>query len=340
MSDIKLQLRGRTELADYPVDAAWSPDGKALVVADGGGAITLLQFGVGSEARVASPRALGIHDGGALAVAWQRAGNLFASSGQDGTVRLWDSRSLTARTIHSDKEWSEHLAFADNGRTLAVASGRTLRLFDSNGTLQASFEAHSGVIAALAWRPKSPEVAAAGNGGVRIHRLEPKIESRDYPWRGACLTAAWNADGRILASGMQDGSVHLWYVASGTQSQMQGYDSKVIATAWSANGRYLATTAGSTLIVWDFSGKGPEGSRPLELRSHSERINALCFRPGGTWLVSAARDRRLLLWRVGSSDAPQDAHLLAEECTLLRFARGGERLAVGDARGGISLFDC
>jgi WD40 repeat protein len=94
------------------------------------------------------------------------------------------------------------------------------------------------------------------------------------------------------------------------------------------------------LIVWDFNGKGPEGSRPLELRSHSERISALACRPSGTWLVSAARDRRLLLWRMGASDTPQDAHLLANECTLLRYSRSGERLAVGDARGGLSIFDC
>ena len=331
----QLRLRSRIELGDYPVDAAWSPDGKAVVVACGAGAISLAQI----EAD-ASARPIGAHAGGALAVAWQKAGNLFASSGQDGVVRLWDARTLESRAIHEGAEWSEHLAFADNGRLLAVATGRTLRLFDASGALRTSFEPHPGVIAALAWRPKSTEIAAAGNGGGRIHRGEPQLESRDYPWRGACLTACWNADGRVLAAGMQDGSVHLWYVASGTQSQMQGYGSKVSATGWSANGRYLASAAGNSLIVWDFNGKGPEGSRPLELRSHSERISALACRPSGTWLVSAARDRRLLLWHMGASDTPQDAHLLADECTLLRYSRSGERLAVGDARGGLSIFDC
>lgn len=331
----QLRPRGRIELGDYPVDAAWSPDGKSLLVACGAGALQLVR--IEPEAG-AGP--IGEHAGGALAVAWQKAGNLFASSGQDGLVRLWDARTLEPRTIHSGKEWSEHLAFSDNGRLLAVATGRTLRLFDGSGAMRGILESHPGVIAALAWRPKALEVAAAGNGGMRLHRIEPQPQARDHPWRGACLTARWNPDGRVLAAGMQDGSVHLWYVAGGTESQMQGYGSKVIATDWTANGRYLATTAASTLIVWEFGGKGPEGSRPIELRSHSERVTALACRPTGTWLVSAALDRRLLLWRVGASDAPQDAHLLADECTLLRYSRSGERLAVGDARGGLSIFDC
>jgi WD40 repeat protein len=331
----QLRLRGRLELGDYPVDAAWSPDGGMLVVACGGGGIAMLRV-----AAAPSAEPIGAHAGGALAVTWQKAGNLFASSGQDGAVLLWDVRTLQSRPIHQGTQWCEHLAFAPDGRMLAVAAGRSLQWFDAGGALRHSFESPAGVIAALAWRPRSGEVAAAGNGGVRIHRLEPRVESRDYPWRGACLNASWNADGRVLACGMQDGSVHLWYVVSGTQSQMQGYGSKVIAAGWSGNGRYLATAAGEVIIVWDFGGKGPEGSAPLELRSHSERISAMACRPSGTWLVSAARDRRLLLWRIGAGDTPQDAHLLADECTLLRYSRNGERLAVGDAGGGLTIFDC
>jgi WD40 repeat protein len=330
-----LQFRGRLELGDYPVDVAWSPDGKALVVACGAGAI--MRVDLGTELRW---RAIGGHGGGALAVAWQKAGNSFATSGQDGAVLLWDARTLESRTIHAGKEWSEQLAFSDNGRMLGVATGRALRVFDAAGAQRASFDAHAGTIAALAWRPKSTEIAAAGNGGMRLHRIEPQPDSREYPWKGACLTARWNADGRILASGMQDGSVHLWYVAGGTESQMQGYGSKVIAVEWSGNGRFLATAGGRSLIAWDFSGKGPEGTAPIELRSHSERISALACRPTGAWMVSAARDRRLLLWRLGAADTPQDAHLLADECTVLRYARGGERLAVGDALGGLSIFEC
>jgi WD40 repeat protein len=275
-----------------------------------------------------------------LAVTWQAAGHLLASSGQDGVVQLWDARTLESRPIHNSKEWSEQLTFSDNGRLLAVTTGRTLQLFDQQGQLRHSFADHAGAIAAVAWRPKSIEIAAAGNGGVRIHRPGPPAESRDYPWRGACLTASWNADGRLLAAGMQDGSVHLWNVASDDESEMPGLGAKVFATGWSANGRFLAAAAGTALVVWDFGGKGADASRPIELQAHSERITALAFRPSGSWLVSTARDRRLLLWRVGAATQPHDAHLLADDCTLLRFSRDGARLAVGDARGGMTIYDC
>jgi WD40 repeat protein len=331
----RLRPHARIELSDYPVDAAWSSDGKRLAVAGGEGAVLLL-----SLASSEPPPPIGRHQGGALAVAWQPAGNLFASSGQDGVVLLWDARSLEAKPIHSGRQWSEQLAFAADGRLLALSVGRALHLFDQLGQARHIFTGHAGAIAAVAWRPKSGEIAAAGNGGVRVHRLEPRLESRDYPWRGACLTASWSADGRVLAAGMQDGSVQLWYVASGTQSAMPALGAKVCATGWSANGRFLAAAAGHELVVWDFSAKGAAGARPIALQAHSERITALAFRPSGSWLVSAARDRRLLLWRVGAATEPQDAYLLADDCTLLRFSRDGARLAVGDARGGMTIYDC
>ena len=144
----RLRPGERIELGDYPVDAAWSADGKSLVVAGGEGGVLLL-----SATAREPPRPIGRHEGGVLAAAWQSAGRLFASSGQDGTVLLWDARSLEATAIHRGKEWSEQLAFADNGRLLAVGTGRALQLFDQQGALRHRFADHNGAIAALAWRP-------------------------------------------------------------------------------------------------------------------------------------------------------------------------------------------
>src|SRR6202044_869560 len=140
----RLRPRERVELGDYPVDAAWSADGNTLAIAGGEGGVLLLSMAAAQE-----PRVIGRHDGGVLALSWQPAGRLFASSGQDGVVLLWDARSLESRAIHRGKEWSEQLAFADNGRLLAVASGRALQLFDQQGQALQRFADHAGAIAAL-----------------------------------------------------------------------------------------------------------------------------------------------------------------------------------------------
>jgi len=327
----RLQPRPRIQIGDYPVDAAWSADGRALLVAGGDGALCLLATDTGAAAR-----AIGRHEGGVLAVAWQAGGRLFASSGQDGLVRLWDALTLQSTPLSSGKQWSERLAFSDNGRLLAVATGRSLAIFDAQGAPQAALAAHGAVIAAIAWRPRSNEIAALGNGGMQLHRLAPSAATRRYPWPGACLTASWSPDGRVLAAGMQDGNVHCWNVATDDEWQLASPGARVIATGWSASGRHLVAAAGNGVIVWE--ALKAQQSRPLELQAHSERITALALRPSGNWLVSAARDRRLLLWRLGAAAEPQDAQLLPEECTLLRFSRDGGRLAAGDAAGGVTLY--
>src|SRR5271155_2112298 len=93
----RLQRRARTEVGDYPVELAWAPDGKALVIAGGEGAI----FWCEVDQPAAAPQQIGRHAGGALSVAWQPQGPLFASSGLDGEVLLWDSRTRTSRSIHA-----------------------------------------------------------------------------------------------------------------------------------------------------------------------------------------------------------------------------------------------
>jgi len=137
---------------------------------------------------------------------------------------------------------------------------------------------------------------------------------------------------------MQDGSVHYWNLAAGTQSQMRGYGAKVALTGWSANGRLLATAADEQIVIWDFGGRGPEGTEPLQLHSHTARVTALACQPRGTLLAAGARDHRVTLWRPAQPQQPIDADLLADEVALLRWSSDGEQLAVADRGGNIILY--
>ena len=329
----RLARRARVDLKDFPVDAAWAPDGARVLVGLGEGALALVDL------RGAEPaaREIGRHAGGVLAVAWQPAGARFATSGQDGRALRWDSRTLESRELVAGSEWCEHLAFSRNGQFLAVAVQKELRIFDAEGVERARFANQPGVINALAWRPKPPtEIAAVSQGGAHLYGFDPQPDTLALHWSAACLTASWSPDGRILASGMRENGVHYWNLVAGTQSEMKGYPGKVTLTAFSS--RYLATSAGELIVLWNIGGDGPEGTAPLQLKEHSDRLTQLAFQPEGALLASGARDRRVLLWAPAQGTAPIDADLLGEEVALLRWSRDGQQLLAGDRAGALALY--
>ncbi len=339
MSTAVLTPRADVMLDTYIVDCVWSTDGRSLAVAGGEGAVVLIE-GASDRPQV---RALGEHGLGVIAIAWQPGGTVVASSGQDGALVLWDSRSGgsdATRRIRPGTAWTEHLAYSPDGKLLAAATGKTLALWDNKGGRVHQFEPHPSTIAAIAWDRPGRDLAAATQGGLSSHRVEPpQFVTRRYAWPAACLTAAFSPNGKVLVSGTQDGSVHFWMLATGRDSQMRGYGSKVTLTQWSANSRYLATGAGSEIVVWDFGGKGPEGSHPLELRGHTERVSCLAFQPGGPWLVSGGRDWRVSLWLPGKATQAFDAHLVGADVTVVRWSPDGRKVAVGTSKGALTIYE-
>lgn len=330
------------QLDDYPIDLAWSADGRHLLVAGGEGRLHRV------ESANAAVLLLGVQEPGLLSAVWQPGGRLVATAGQDGTVRIWEAMADAAssgRVVHRGRHWPMGLAFEPRGKAVAFASGREVRVIGADGAVMHSLEGHDCNLTHLAWR-NTGELLVAGNGALFIDRLEPEPSIIRHGLDGAPLTLAISPDGRIAATGMQDGTVMFRILTAQKKSRMSGYDGKVIQTAWSANSRYLATAASgnNVIIVWDFGGKGPEGSDPLQLQSHSDRIESLAFQPAGPYLASGSRDWRVVLWRPGPAGrgaaavTPIDVQLLDGPVSLLRWSRDGRQLAVAQASGRVQFF--
>jgi WD40 repeat protein len=333
-------------LADYPVDAAWTADGR-LVVGGGEGELALVDPDDGTV------QALGRHDPGLLNVAILAASRSVVTSGQDGGVRQWDlpvrgAQAAAGRQIHRGMAWPQSLAASSDGQRFAFAAGRAVRVFDASGAPVRSLDDLGHSASLLAWRGRLNEVAAAGQTHAWLCELDGGRVTQ-IELEGGPVTLSYSPDGRVLAAGLQDGVVSFRYVATQKKSRMSGYEGKVTHTAWSANSRYLASAASgaSTVIVWDFGGKGPEGSLPLQLGTHTDRIEALDFQPAGKLLATAGRDWRLALWHPGPQYRTQkegalpqamDVHLLPARPALLRWSNDGRRLAVALNDGRIEFF--
>jgi WD40 repeat protein len=330
-----LAKRATVALDTYIVDCAWSSDSTALAIAGGEGAVLLITRAAANP----EVRKLGQHALGTLAIAWQPGSGTIASSGQDGTLMLWNAAAaVPAKLLNSGTTWTEHLAYAPDGK-LAAATGKTLDIWSREGERMGPLAPHASTVAAIAWDASGRELAAATNRAMWVHRIEPPpLAARAYEVASACLTAAFSPNGRVLVAGMQDGAVHLWYRASARDAHMRGYGARVALTHWSANSRHLATSAGSQIVIWDFGGKGPEGSTPLELSAHTDRIDCLAYQPGGPWLASGGRDWRVALWWPGKAELPADVQLCASEVSVLRWSPDGRVLAVGERGGQLSFY--
>ncbi|MEN9526068.1 MAG: hypothetical protein RLY56_19 [Pseudomonadota bacterium] len=332
-----LEPRGTAVLDDYIVDIAWAADGSRLAVAGGEGKVCRIE----NSSDALSVSEVGQHGLGALAVAWHPKQALFVSSGQDGELRLYDAidGKVLARQRPS-KSWTTHLTFSPDGSQLASAAGKQISLWNSQLESQHALPSLEATVAALGFDKSGRDLAAAINGGVVVHRLEgPRYPVRHYRWAAPCITVNFSGNGKFLAAGTQDGSVHFWYLATGRDSQMRGYPGKVDQLGWSGDSRYLATAAGDRVVVWDFGGKGPEGSSPQQLAGHTDRIECLAYQPRGNFLATAGLDWRLSLWLPGKFPAAIDAHLTDSEPSCLRWSPDGRFLALGERKGKLSIFE-
>lgn len=323
---------------DFPTDLAWSPDSSALVV--GGGEGKLLRLAVESGA----VSQLGTHAPGVIAVDWQPRGSTLLSTGQDGTVRLWDTADPDAqapgRIVHKALHWPTAPGYRSDGQSFAFISGRDVLVFDATGTQQLALTGHGRPLSQLCWRGRD-ELVVAGNGALFVDRTDAGGKVTEFLLEGTPMTLAISPDLKVAASGLSDGTINFRHLNSHKRSRMSGYEGKVHLTAWSANSRLLSTasTGATGIVVWDFSGRGPEGTEPLQLNAHEERIESLAWQGVGPYLISTGRDWRVVLWRPGSKTRTAlDIQLLDGPAGMACWSPDGKRLAVAQPSGKLRVF--
>ncbi len=189
--------------------------------------------------------------GGAVErLSFSPSGDILASGGKDGTIRLWrtpDARLL--RLLGGHKYYIMALAFSADGNMLAsggtdtsvrvwsVADGRSLRVL----------KGYSGRIMVLAFNADGRILASADDAGTvilwRTSDWQPLQTIRCGCW---ILDIAFSPDSEVLAicSGsdlVPAASLHLWGVSDGIQLQILIHEyTDALSVAFSPRGKVLA----------------------------------------------------------------------------------------------------
>jgi WD40 repeat protein len=115
---------------------------------------------------------------------------------------------------------------------------------------------------------------------------------------GAVSAAAVSPDGRHLATGGSDGTVHLWDIKARMADLvvLRGHDYGVRAAAFSSGGHWLATAGfDKTVRLWDTRAPMDDS---VVLRGHAAAVGAVTFSPDERYLVTGSDDGTIRLWRL------------------------------------------
>lgn len=256
-----------------------------------------------------------------------------ATCGYDGKIR-WGRQVWTP-----GRGVIERVRTSPDGELLAAAQGRTLPIFDAQGAVDKSLRGLATGVADFCWNPAAlGEIALAGAGGAVLWRLGEEEPFARFDWGGASLSVAWSADGRWIATGDQSPSVHVYDIPRDHPLHIQGFDAKVRAMAFSADGRRLATSGGAVVTVWPCTGQaGPEGAEPIQIDGSESEVMAVAFSPATGQLATGDATGTLLVIGLEKGQLRRKRARFAGGISALAWHPSRPLLAIGHASGEVLM---
>jgi WD40 repeat protein len=284
------------------------------------------------------PQRVAVHAGGILTAASD--GERIVTGGDDGKVVSTTADMRTAAIAADPKHrWIDHVAIASGG-TVAWSAGREAWVQPLKGEPRMTMAPST--VGGLAFAPKGVRLAIAHYNGVTLwfpNATEATPEKLEE-WKGSHLDVTFSPDGRYLVTAMQESALHGWRLVDAKHMRMTGYSAKVRSFAWTADGKWLATSGAPELIIWPFHGKdGPMGKQPMMLAPAEAKVSAVACHPQNDVIAAGYEDGLILLVRMTDSAEVLARNPGGSPVSALAWHGGGTLLAFGTEDGDAGVVD-
>jgi WD40 repeat protein len=243
-----------------------------------------------------------------LDVAWSPDGTKIATSGNDGTLRIWDAQThIELRKISAHPATVafdlgvQKLAWSSQGDRIATAGiDGTTKIWDTNsGKEIATFSGHTDEVWGVTWSPNGAWVASASKDGTaKVWNALTGDESLTLSGHTAGLkSVTWSPDGTRLATAGDDNTARIWDATTGEELlKLTGHTNWVWCVTWSPDGFQLATASeDGTVRLWNAS----TGSQLSDIRLASPVWQA-AWSPDGQQLATTSADGQAQVWDVST----------------------------------------
>ncbi len=217
------------------------------------------------------------------------------------------------------------LAYSPDGRVLALAGYREVRLIDAATRQQlATLAGHASTVRALVFSRDGRLLAAAGglparSGEVRIWDVAERKLLHTFRGHSDCIYGvAFSPTGETIATASYDKLVKLWDVA--TEKEIRTYKDHidaVYAVAFTPDGkRLISGAADRTVKIWNVA----TGERLFTLSEPQDGINAVSVDPTGRFVAAGGLDKSIRIWSLGDTGGTLLHSQIAHEDAIVRLA--------------------
>ena len=294
------QLTALPTMDNIVATAAFSRDGKWLLTGDADVTLQVRRADTGAIAHT-----ILLPEGARFMNAWfSPDARLVVTSSFDGVIRVWHASSgALLRSIDT------------------VAHGK---LFDAalspDGTAIATVNYEHGDV----WSVTDPRALVVG-------------ASVDHP-PSALYPGVYTGDGSRFAAGFSSEAreeVRVWDARTGAVLAVWPEVSSAFALATNRDGSRILTsgTDGKAPRLWDGS-----GALITRLEGHTKMVHGVAASRDGELFATASYDQQVRFWRADNGDKVGPVLTFDRRPTCLSFSPDGSRLAVGDARGQVTVW--
>ncbi|MEG4515327.1 MULTISPECIES: AAA-like domain-containing protein [unclassified Microcoleus] len=202
-------------------------------------------------------------------------------------------------------------SFSPDSQTIVTATDDNyIKLWQANGTLQATLTGHTDKIIRAIFNPNGQIIVSASNDQtVKIWQKNGELLHDLKGHSGQITSVSLSPDGKILASASADGTVKLWKINGEELPSLKVERGWITSTSFSPDGQIIAAAGtDGTVKLWSLrkvteklqKQQSLEGSTDIKLlrslQMESDKIMSVTFSPDGAMLAAASAGGTARIW--------------------------------------------